>query len=100
MSNMTLATKRLIKQPSFLVAFVVLLLAAVGLNGATQFMQLHFKKQPVPLTHSLDNIPPVIGTWINVMKDQLADDMQQELGTDKYIMRVYLNSAVVDRVDM
>jgi hypothetical protein len=99
MSTMT-SVKRLIKQPSFLVAFVVLLLAAVGLNAATQFLQLHFKKQPVPLAHSLDNVPPLIGTWVNVLKDQLADDVEQELGTDKYVMRVYLNTSQVDRADV
>ena len=100
MSAMATSVKRLLKQPSFLVAFAVLLLAAVGLNAATKFMQLHFKKQPVPLAHSLDNVPPLVGTWINVLKDQLADDMEQELGTDKYIMRIYLNTSQVDRADV
>jgi Protein of unknown function (DUF3485) len=100
MSTMALATKRLLKQPSFLVAFVVLLVAAVGLNAATQFMQLHFKKQPVPLARSLDNIPPALGTWMCVSKDQLADDVEQELGTNKYIMRYYVNTAVISSSDL
>src|SRR5437016_1256430 len=100
MSTMALATKRLLKQPSFLVAFVVLLLAAVGLNAATQFMQLHFKKQPVPLAQSLDNIPTALGTWMCVSKDQLADDVEQELGTNKYVMRYYVNTAVISSSDV
>ena len=94
------ATKRLARQPSFLVAFIVLLLAAVGLNGATQFMQLHFKKLPVAMARSFDNIPLTLGTWVSVSKDQLADDIQQELGTDQYVMRFYINTAVVQKADV
>jgi hypothetical protein len=100
MSTMALATKRLLKQPSFLVAFAVLLMAAVGLNAVAQFMQLHFKKLPVPLAQSLDNIPTAVGTWMCVSKDQLADDVEQELGTNKYVMRFYVNTAVVASSDL
>ncbi len=94
----------LFRQPSFLVAFAVLLLAAVGLNAATQFMQLHFKKLSVPLAHSLDTIPMTFptkfGSWVCVSKDQLTDDIQQELATDQYVMRYYLNTAVVEKSDV
>lgn len=100
MSTVLAASRRLLKQPSFLVAFAVLLLAAVGLNAATQFMQLHFKKLPVPLAHKLENIPGELGTWVNVMKDQLSDDVQQELGTDQYVMRYYVNALVVTKEEI
>ena len=100
MSLFVAATKRLSRQPGFLVAFVVLLLAAVGLNGATQFLQLHFKKLSVPLARSLDLIPTKLGTWVCVSKDQLTDDVQQELATDQYIMRFYVDSSAVDREDI
>jgi hypothetical protein len=100
MSTVLSASKRLARQPSFLVAFAVLLLAAVGLNAATQYLQLHFKKLPVPLAHKLDTIPDVLGTWINVMKDQLSDDVQQELGTEQYVMRYYVNSLVVSPTEI
>ena len=92
--------KTLARQPSFIVAFAVLFLAAVGLNGATQFMKLHFKKLPVPLTRSLDTIPVKIGTWVCISQDQLTDEVQQELATDKYIMRYYVNAAVVEKDDI
>src|SRR2546421_8422879 len=95
-----LAIKRLTKQPSFLVAFAVLLVAAVSLNATTQFLQLHFKKLPVPLAQSLDSFPTTVGTWVNVMKDQLSDDVQQELATDKYIMRYYVDTSVVSKDDL
>ena len=92
--------KRLTRQPSFIVAFIVLLLAAVGLNAATQFMKIHFKKLPVPLARPLDTIPAMIGTWICISKDQLSDDVQQELATDKYVMRYYINTAVIQKEDV
>ena len=91
---------QLFRQPSFIVAFVVLLLAAVGLNAATQFMKLHFKKLPVPLARSLEAVPMTLGSWVCVSKDQLADDVQQELGTDQFIMRYYLDTNVVQREDV
>ena len=94
------AIKRMMKQPSFVVAFVVLLLAAVSLNATTQFLQLHFKKLPVPLAQSLETIPTTVGSWVNVMKDQLSDDVQQELGTEKYIMRCYVDTSVVSKDDL
>jgi Protein of unknown function (DUF3485) len=80
------------KEPAFIVAVLVLLVAAVGLNGATQFMQLHFKKLPVPLARDLDKITPDLGDWYQVSKDQpLEKETQDVLGTDKYIFRDYVN---------
>jgi hypothetical protein len=34
------------------------------------------------------------------MKDQLSDDVQQELATDKYIMRYYVDTSVVSKEDL
>ena len=53
MKQLSTALKRLSRQPSFIVAFLVLLVAAVTLNAATQFLKLHFKKLPVPLARRL-----------------------------------------------
>src|SRR5258708_7600367 len=92
--------KRLLKQPGFIAAAGVLLLAAVSLNATTQFLQLHFKKLPVPPAQSLESIPSTMGTWVSIMKDQLTDDVQQELGTERYIMRTYLNSAKVTKAEL
>lgn len=95
-SALARASKQLLKQPAFLAAFGVLLVAAVSLNGATQFLQLHFKKLPVPLAHPLDDIDVNIGdpllssSWVCVSKDQLSEDVEQELGTHQYVMRYYV----------
>ena len=100
MSTFSGSIKRLLRQPSFLVAFVVLLFAAVGLNAATTFLKLHFKKLPVPIARPLDTVPMALGSWLCVTKDQLADDVQQELGTEHYIMRFYLDTNVVQKDDI
>ena len=100
MSHFISMFKRLFRQPGFIAAFAVLLLAAVGLNATTQYLQLHFKKLPVPLAHSLEMIPETLGKWICVSKDQVTDDVQQELGTNMYIMRFYINSEVVEKDDI
>jgi hypothetical protein len=85
------------KQPAFVIVVLVLLLAAVGLNGATQFLQLHFKKLPVPLARDLHEITPDLGDWYQVSKDEPLDkETQDVLGTDKYIFRDYVNVGASD----
>jgi hypothetical protein len=85
-------TIRAFRQPAFAVAAAVLLVAAVGLNGAVTTMKLHFKKLPVPLARDLDQIPPLLGAWLQVSRDEPLDhELQDVLGTDKYIFRDYIN---------
>jgi hypothetical protein len=91
MRQFTKALKGLARQPSFMVAFLVLLIAAVGLNAATQFLKLHYKKLSVPLAAPLDTIPIQLGDWICVSKDELNDEMIQNLATEHYIFRDYVN---------
>ena len=91
MGQFNQAFKRLLKQPSFVAAFLVLLVAAVSLNAATQFLKLHFKKMPVPLAAPLDTIPLQLGDWYCVSKDELNEELIQALGTDKFIFRDYVN---------
>jgi hypothetical protein len=87
--------KKVLKQPAFLVTFVVLLIAAVSLNAATQFLKLHFKKQAVPLAHPLEDIHTTIGSWVCVSKDVLSEDVEQELGTHDYVMRYYIKRSAI-----
>lgn len=81
----------------FIAAVVVLSLAAVGLNGATQFLKLHFKKQAVALPNKdgLKALPPTIGHWVQVSIDEKLDKETAEvLGTDEYIFRDYINTSI------
>jgi hypothetical protein len=82
--------------PAFIVAAVVLTLAALGLNASVSYLRLSFKKLPVPLRQSLKDIPGDLGPWRQVSRDQpLESDIQQALGTEQYIFRVYVDQRVV-----
>ena len=81
---------------SFIVAVVVLGLAAVGLNGATSFMKLYFKKLPVSLSLPLKELPRQLGPWKCVGIDKpLPSDIEHTLGTEEYIFRLYVDTRVV-----
>ncbi len=90
-------TRRILTQPAFVAAVVVLVISALGLNAATSFLSLHFKKLPVPLAVSSlsEGVPANMGTWVQVSKDEAIDpEVQQVLGTSQYVFRDYVDSAV------
>jgi hypothetical protein len=79
-------------QPGFIAAVVVLAAAAAALNFLVFNKDLHFKKLAVPLVRNLDQMPPLMGNWAQVSLDKPLDpDLQEVLGTDKYIFRDYLS---------
>jgi len=88
--------------PGFVIAAVILAAAAVGLNTAVSALQLKFQKAPVPHTeyrHLLDTIPDRLGDWVQGSKDEpLNKEIQDALGTEQYIFRDYVNTAVVPDV--
>jgi hypothetical protein len=87
--------QRAFKQPAFVLATVVLAVAAIGLNTAVARLQVHFKKSPLPLRHDLSTIPGQFGKWVQVSVDQPLDkELQDTLGTDKYIFRDYIDTSV------
>jgi hypothetical protein len=60
------------------------------------YLQLHFKKEPVPLAHPLTVIPDRFGSWVQVSQDKALDkEIQDVLGTDQYIFREYVDEKVV-----
>ena len=102
MSPVMRALKRLLVQPDFVVAVLLLGTAAVALNFATGFLQLHFKKRPVPMRVSAldgpDGIPSVLGHWVQLSKDTPLDpDTEHILGTTQYIKgRTYVDTRALD----
>ena len=91
-----LVLRRALAQPSFLIVFVVLMVAALGLNFSVSSMQLHFKKEPVELVKPLGALPEKFGSWVQVSQDQPLDkELQDVLGTDQYIFRDYVDEQVV-----
>jgi hypothetical protein len=84
-------------QPHFLTAFVVLFAAALTFNAATQFLKLNFRKEAVPLRKPIDTIPSRLGPWLKLTKDEPLDrEMQDVLGTDKYVFRDYVDTRRVN----
>ena len=82
-------------RPSFLVVAGLLLVAAVGLQTTVAAMQFHFKKLPVPLAEDLRiAMPAEFGPWRQVGPDiRLSPEMEEELGTEQYIQRIYIDTA-------
>ena len=80
---------------TFVVAVLVLGLAAVVLNAAVMF-GVSFKKKPVSLSLPLQEIPKQLGVWRQVGVDQpLPSDIEHTLGTEKYVFRVYADTRVI-----
>jgi hypothetical protein len=84
----------------FIAAVVVLGIAAVGLNAATQMLQLHFKKVPIPLKYELDDpthgLATKIGPWQMMSLDTpIGEDLRNALGTGEYVFRDYVDTRKV-----
>jgi hypothetical protein len=91
-SNWADAFKSILRRPSFLVVGGILLIAAITLNTAAQYMQLHFQKIPVEMAASFDTIPEKLGHWVQVSKDEpLPPDAEHVLAATHYIYRDYVD---------
>src|SRR5437868_2098639 len=62
--SLSTAFKESLRKPTFLVVLLVLLVGAVGINGATSAMKLHFRKEALPLraAEGLDALPDKVDT--------------------------------------
>jgi hypothetical protein len=80
----------------FVAAFVVLLVAAGGLNFAASYLQLHFRKEPVPMRVSFTTegaLPVRLGNWVQVLREEtLSPDLLAALATDQYFFGTYLDA--------
>lgn len=85
------------RQKGFLVAFVVFLFAAVGLNAAINFGGLEFRKQRVELRRDLNAIPETLGPWVMALDVRLPEEFEHSLGTKVYISRHYVDSRIVPK---
>jgi hypothetical protein len=95
-STISGALKKLFRQPSFLIAAGILLISAISLNAATEFMQLYFQKNPVPMREEFTTIPAHLGHWVEISKDEkLTEDMEHVLAATKYLYRDYVDDRLV-----
>jgi len=96
--SLSTAFKESLRKPTFLVVLLVLLVGAVGINGATSAMKLHFRKEALALraAEGLDALPDKIGTWVRVPEPHVLDsEMVHNLGTDKYVFRDYVDTGLI-----
>ena len=89
------AVKRSLKQPGFLLVAGILLIGAVGLNAATNFLNLFFRKEALPLRGELSTFTKKdLGGWVWVPEEvTLNPDNIHALGTDKYVMCTFVDTA-------
>ncbi len=91
--------KKHLLQPSFLIVATILLICAVGLNGAITALKLHFQKKPVELSvygKELTTLPMDLGPWKMVSHDgRLNEDFEHALGTRQYVFRQYVDERIV-----
>ena len=93
----------------FAVVGAVLLAAALGLQVAVASLELHFKKQPVPLAAPLtEAVPRELGPWRFVGFDEpMSHAIEEAMGTELYLQRPYVDTrhlsadeiAGLDRLD-
>jgi hypothetical protein len=92
---------KLLAQPDYVLALMLLGGAAIGLNFCTDYLKLHYRKQKVELRvaklDGADAIPATLGKWVQVSHDKPLDpDIEHILGTQQYVQRTYVNSAAVE----
>ena len=87
---------------AFLVAVIVMAVVGVGMQFMTNFMQVYFKKEPVPLRAELVSIPDQMGSWTKVSLDEpLPKDIEDALAAKEYVFRDYVDVRVIgqDKLD-
>ncbi len=83
------------RSPVALVALVLVLLAGgVGFRLAAGMLSVYLSKEPVELRAHFDTIPRRLGDWTAEGDSRKFDAaMEEELGTDLYLDRTYVNAA-------
>jgi hypothetical protein len=101
MQPVAASLKKALKQPAFVVVIGILILAAGGLNAATELLQLHFRKMPVPLARELSEIPSRLGPWRQVSIDvPMPPEIEKVLGTKQYVARYYVDTRIVSDAEL
>lgn len=77
---------RLIRQPAFVLCTMILALCAGGIHVGAEKMKLHFRKLPVPLQKSLDELDlSQLGPYQRLQASKISEEIEDELGTKEYI---------------
>lgn len=79
----------------FGIVFSVLIVSAVGQSSVIAATKYVLIRKPVPLVHPLFEVPSQVGDWKMIREhDRLSKEMQDELGTDKYFTRDYVDTTL------
>ena len=74
------------------VVAAILLVGAVGLNGAVASLKLSFQKLPVALRHPVLSVPAQFGPWVQVTPDvRFSAEIEEQLATLDYLDRWYVD---------
>jgi len=84
----------------FVVVTLILLIAALGLNGTAAKMKLTFRKLPVDPAQPLKTIKSELGPWVQISVDRaMSPDFEHELGATEYVFRDYLDTRHLSQKD-
>jgi len=94
------ALARFFADRRFIAAFVLLVLAAGGLNLTVRVLKLNFRKLPVPMAMKFDAALPadlaLDNRWVQIAKEKFVDpDFLRSLGTDEYLYCAYVNAMLI-----
>jgi hypothetical protein len=85
------------KDRSFMVCGVVLLMAAVGIQGLVQTLQIHLRKAPVPLVKPLDEMDTAkLWPYKLVQSVKLKEEIEEELGTKDYLQMIFEDTSLYE----
>ncbi len=73
----------------FVTSVLVLVVGGIGFSVLANALDVHLRKQPVPLRESLGLIPSSIGPWRMIDEAKFDDAFIEQLGTPFTISRVY-----------
>lgn len=75
---------------AFAAVVALLIASAVGFRAGVAALEIHLRKEAVPLRESLDTIPTKLGAWKRVgAESRLGEAMVESLGTNFYLDRQY-----------
>jgi len=77
---------RLMRQPSFVVCMVILLIGALGLSAGAKWLKWNFRKEPAPLRKLLSELErDALSPYQFVAERRMSPEIEKELGTTEYI---------------
>lgn len=80
---------RLLRQPAFVICILILAVCAGGIHVGADKMKMHFRKEPVPLQKSLDDLDVVkLQHYKLLQAAKISSEIESELGTKDYIQWV------------